>query len=83
VTGYIVRVERGGREFWADIDELTDAELEQVELPVDDLGDWVVALARWIRDHVSTSPQPRVKPSLCVLSISEARTERDGRKGGG
>ena len=81
MTGFIVRVQRNGREYWADIDELTDDELDQVEIPSADLGGWIVALAKWIRDHLNERP-PRAKPALRLLSIAEARDDRDGPRVG-
>jgi hypothetical protein len=58
MTGLYVRIERDGRDVALEIDELTDAELDQwletVHHPdPTDLGyRWAVALAKWIRDQV-------------------------------
>jgi hypothetical protein len=55
MTGYVVRVRRGGRWVNVDFDELHDHEFDQVMLPRDDGWMWAVALAKWIRDHVGAA----------------------------
>ncbi len=56
MTDYVVRIKRDGRFELLDIDELTDAELDEFFAQFDDptlLANWAKSLARWIRDHVS------------------------------
>jgi hypothetical protein len=63
MTGYVVRVKRGGKLVHVDFDELTDEEFERVEVPADDGWVWAVALAYFIRDNLRPVPidPPRLR----------------------
>lgn len=58
MTGIFVRVQDdSGRFVNKEIDELTDSELSRLVEDRSDSGwNWVVALARWIRDNVKEQP---------------------------
>ena len=52
MTGLQVRVYRGGRYHVVDVEELTDIELAHFKDKIADPAQWVVDLAKWIRDNV-------------------------------
>lgn len=52
MTGYFVRVHRGGQWQNADIAELSDEELEALPINGELARHQMIALARWIRDNV-------------------------------
>jgi hypothetical protein len=62
MTGFFVRIQRGGKWAHIDFDELTDEEFESLEMPSDDGWRWAVALAKWIRDNIN--PQPLDQPGV-------------------
>jgi hypothetical protein len=53
LTGYFVRIKRDNSYQNIEIDQFTDAELNEFATgPPEDGWKWAVALAKWIRDHV-------------------------------
>jgi hypothetical protein len=53
MTGAYIRIQRDGRWQNIEIDQLTDAELKEMELRFPDRGWWWAKfLAAWIRDNV-------------------------------
>ena len=58
VTGFFVRIKRGG--IWGNyqIDELTEEELEEFFADVGPIRThaWAKSLAKWIRDNVKEAP---------------------------
>jgi hypothetical protein len=76
MTGFVVQARRNGMPTWVDIDELTDAELERVELPADDGWIWAIGLAKWIRDH--HNPGLNDRPVLRLHQVVEEAAAAGG-----
>ena len=56
MTGYYVRIERGGKFEPVEIDKMTDQEMNDFFAGHKDAGKWAISLAKWIRDNVGESP---------------------------
>ena len=63
MTGFFIRIMRGGKAQNVDVAEMTDAELDAFfdGVDVDRAAAWAKALAKWIRDNIVRAIDPKVQ----------------------